>query len=122
QLRLFVSTLILLKITELTVAPSCTFMPNPLFEFLMTHPVKFTDRISASVSVPITNGVEEDSRMQLVTVIFSQGLAFFPPREMDFNTMASSPVTITESETTTFLQEQISMPSAFTPFSRSEKI
>ena len=40
--------------------------------------------------------------------------------EIALSTIASSAVTITESEIVTFLDEQMSMPSAFTPFSRSE--
>jgi hypothetical protein len=95
-------------------------MPKPLLEFLITQLLNTTCRMSASVSVPIIKAVEEDVKTQLVTVTFSTGLAFLPSREIAFNTIASSAVMITESEILTFREEQMSIPSAFTPFSRSE--
>src|SRR5690606_7467830 len=120
QCRRLVSMVRLLKMTLLTVAPSCTFIPKPLLELRSTQLLNTTCRISASVSVPIISGVEDDDNTQLVTVTFSTGLAFLPSRAMAFSTMQSSPVMITESEMVTFREEQISIPSAFTPFSRSE--
>ncbi len=68
------------KMTSLTVAPSCTLMPNPLFEFRITELLKTTWRISASVSVPIISAVDDEVRTQLVTVTFSTGFALPPAR------------------------------------------
>ena len=106
--------------TSLTVAPSWTLMPKPLFEFRMTQLSKSTWRMSASVSVPIISAVDEDVSTQLVTVTFSVGRAGWPSRPIVFSTIASSPVSMVEFEMATLRDETISIPSAFTPFSRSE--
>jgi hypothetical protein len=81
----------------------------------ITELVNRTRLMSPSVSVPIISAADEDVRMQLVTVTFSVG---FPADAL--STIASSPVSITESEITTFLEETTSVPSEFTPLSRSE--
>ena len=52
--------------------------------------------------------------------VFSTGRAGCPSRPIVFNTIASSAVSMIESEIVTFREETMSMPSAFTPFSRSE--
>jgi len=63
-------------------------------------------------------GVDDEVRTQFVTTIFSTGLTFSCPlRAGVLSTIASSPVTITESEIVTLLVQQMSIPSAFTPFS-----
>ena len=120
QWRRLVSMVRLLMMTSLTVAPSCTLMPKPLFEFLITQLLNSTCRMSASVSVPIMSAVEDDVRTQLVTVTFSVGRAGWPSRAIAFSTIASSAVSMIESEMVTLRDETMSMPSAFTPFSRSE--
>ena len=79
--------------------------------------------MSAWVSVPIIIAVEEEVRMQLFTTTFSVGRMApvpRPPRSTVFKQIASSAVEIIESEITTFDDETISIPSEFTPRSRSE--
>ena len=109
-----------LRITSLTVAPSCTLIPKPLFAFRMTQLVNSTCRMSASVSVPIISAVDDDVRMQLLTVTFSVGRAGWPSRPIVFSTIASSAVSMIESAMVTLRDDTMSMPSALTPFSRSE--
>ncbi len=77
---------------------------------------------AAWVSVPIIIAVEEEERMLLLTVMFSVGLtgASALRQACVFRQIASSAVMIGESEIDTFDDETMSMPSAFTPFSRSE--
>ena len=54
-----------------------------------------------------------------MTVTFSTGFAG-RPRAIVLRTIASSAVTMMQSEIITLLEETMSMPSEFTPFSRSE--
>ena len=54
--------------------------------------------MSASVSVPIISAVEDEVRTQLVTVTFSTGRAGCPSRAIAFRTIASSAVSMIESE------------------------
>ena len=82
-----------------------------------------TWRMSAWVSVPIIIGVDDDARMLFVTTTFSTGRTGRPgegSRASVFRQMESSAVTMVESEIVTFDEETMSIPSEFTPRSRSE--
>src|SRR6185312_9732043 len=127
QWRRFNSKVTFWKRTSLTVPPSCTLMPNARLEFRTTILEKSTCRMSAYVSVPITIAVDDEERMLLLTVTFSVGrtgrLVFAPLLFLMaslFRQIASSAVVMMESEIRTLDEETISMPSALTPFSRSE--
>ena len=111
------------KRTSLTVAPSCTLIPKTLFESLTTMFEKTTCLMSARVSVPIIIGVDDDPRMLFVTSTFSTGRTGRPGAGSSawvFSTMESSAVMMVESEIVTFEVETMSIPSEFTPRSRSE--
>ena len=124
QCRRLVSKVTLWNRTSLTVPPSWTLIPNTLFESLTTMLENTTCRMSAWVSVPIIIGVDDDPRMLFVTRTFSTGRTGRPGDGSSasvFRQMESSAVTMVESEIVTFDEDTMSIPSEFTPRSRSEK-
>ena len=109
----------LLNTTSDTTAPSRTMMPKARLVSLMVQLVKRMRRKSALVSVPIFSAQELDDSVQLLTDMSSQ-VSERPPWRVVFRQMASSPVRIMQSETSTRLQPSMSSPSEFTPRSRLE--
>src|SRR5215471_9388280 len=111
QWRRRVSKVTFWKRTSLTVAPSCTLIPNTRLESRTTMFENTTCRISAYVSVPITIAVEDEVRMQFETVTFSvrRTGADEPRHACVLRAIESSAVIIVESEIDTFEVDTMSM-------------
>src|SRR6266576_3516035 len=87
-----------------TTPPSYTMKASPRFECVITTLLTVTLRTATELPSQNLIALDEDERRQFVMVMFSLAFGGKPDAPEEYNTMASSPVSMTLFAITTSLQ------------------